>query len=152
MVASSCRSHAHNPGGGCDSAPVYVCSKPGQRSRMTRRSRVRGRRWGPVQPGATPAVHDRPGLRGPGHRQGSGYLECARWDAGTDSVSRSVGGRGNETFANLASGHVDRAHDAAGTTQAATFVYVSNAEDATSDLYLLPDGDLVPGARGIGNR
>jgi len=36
----------------------------------------------------------------------------------------------------------------AGAAQAATFVYVSNAEDGNIGTYtMLPDGDLLPGAR-----
>ncbi|HVC64862.1 MAG TPA: lactonase family protein, partial [Candidatus Dormibacteraeota bacterium] len=54
-----------------------------------------------------------------------------------------------KTFAGLASGIMLTAlMTLAGAAQAATFVYVSNAEDGDIGTYtLLPDGNLVPGAR-----
>ena len=54
-----------------------------------------------------------------------------------------------KTFAILASGLTLTALMAlAGAAQAATFVYVSNAEDGDIGTYtLLPDGNLLPGAR-----
>ena len=54
-----------------------------------------------------------------------------------------------KTFASLASGTMLTAlMTAAGAAQAATFVYVSNAEDGDIGMYTLePDGTLKPGAR-----
>jgi 6-phosphogluconolactonase len=54
-----------------------------------------------------------------------------------------------KTFASLASGIMLTAlMTLAGAAQAATFVYVSNAEDGDIGTYtLLPDGSLVPGPR-----
>src|SRR5439155_10865435 len=53
-----------------------------------------------------------------------------------------------KTFAILASGIMLTALMAPASAQAATFVYVSNAEDGDIGIYtLLPDGNLLPGAR-----
>ena len=53
-----------------------------------------------------------------------------------------------KTFASLASFLLTLLMALAGAAQAATFVYVSNAEDGDIGTYtLLPDGSLLPGAR-----
>jgi len=88
--ASSCSYHAHDLGGGMRLGGACVRlqqARGGARADDPRRSRMcGGRRRGPAQSRATPPVHDRTGLRGPGAATG----RLSRAARGADSLSRPL--------------------------------------------------------------